>query len=100
MRYFDERKPTILQYDASQSGLGVCLLEEGHPVAYASRALTAAEKNYALIEKELLSIVFGIEKFETHAYGRHVIVEADHKPLETICQKFIATAPTRLQRIQ
>ena len=99
LRYFYEGKPTILQCDASQSGLGVCLLQEGHPVAYASRALTAAEKNYAQIEKELLSIVFGMEKFETFVYGRHVIVERDHKPLETICQKSLATAPKRLQRM-
>ena len=99
LRYFDEGKPTILQCDASQSGLGVSLLQEGHPVAYASRAITAAEKNYAQIEKELLSIVFGMEKFETYVYGRHVIVERDHKPLETICQKSLATAPKRLQKM-
>ena len=99
LRYFDEAKQTVLQCDASKSGLGVCLLQEGHPVAYASRALTAAEKNYAQIEKELLSIVFGMEKFETYVYGRNVKVETDHKPLEIICQKSLATAPKRLQRM-
>ena len=39
-----------------------------------------------------------MEKFETYVYGRYVIVETDHKPLETIRQKFLATAPKRLQR--
>ena len=39
--------------------------------------------NYAQMEKELLSIIFGMEKFETHVYDRHVIVETDHKPLKT-----------------
>ncbi len=99
MRYFDEAKQTVLQCDASQSGLGVCLLQEGHPVAYASRALTDAEKNYAQIEKELLSIVFCMEKFETYVYGRHIKVQTDYKPLETICQKYLAKAPKRLHRM-
>ena len=99
LRYFDEAKQTVLQCDASKLGLGVCLLHEGHLVAYASRALTAAEKNYPQIEKELLSIVFGMEKFETYVYGRNVKVETDHKPLEIICQKSLATASKRLQRM-
>ena len=65
----------------------------------ADKPLTAAEKNYAQIEKELLSIVFGMEKFETYVYGRNVKVETDHKPLEIICQKSLATSPKGLQRM-
>ena len=99
LRYFDEGKPTVLQCDASQSGLGVCLPQEGHPVEYPSRARMAAEKNYVQVEKELLSIVFWMGKIETHDYGRHVIVETDRKPLETICEEFLATAPKRLLRM-
>ena len=38
-------------------------------------------------------------KFETHDYGGHVIVETDHKPLETMCQKYLATAPKILKRM-
>ena len=44
------------------SGLGACLLQEGHLVAYASRTPTPTEINYAQIEKELLSVVFGVER--------------------------------------
>lgn len=57
-----KKKKTVLQCDASMSGIGVCLLQEGHPVAYTSRALTPTETNYAQIEKELLSIVFGNDR--------------------------------------
>ncbi|XP_033731751.1 uncharacterized protein K02A2.6-like [Pecten maximus] len=99
LQYFDPSKPTVLQSDASQSGLGACLLQEGHPVGYASRALTPTEQNYAQIEKELLSVVFGLEKFETYTYGRKVLVESDHKPLEIICRKSLLNAPKRLQRM-
>ena len=45
-------------------GLGVCLMQHGQLIGYASRAMTKAEVNYAQIEKELLAIVFGHEQFE------------------------------------
>ena len=63
LRFFDVDQPSTLQVDASKGGLGACLLQEGQPVAYASRSLTSAEENYAQIEKELLAIVFGCEHF-------------------------------------
>ena len=98
LKFFDPPKKTVLQCDASMSGLGACLLQDGHPVAYASRALTPAETNYAQIEKELMSIVFGVERFESYVYGRKVFVDTDHKPLESIMKKSLLSAPKRLQR--
>ena len=74
-----------MQCDASQAGLGACLVQDGKPVAFASRSLSSAEKNYAQIEKELLAIVFASEKFHHYVYGHgSVTVESDHKPLEYI----------------
>ncbi|XP_041362042.1 uncharacterized protein K02A2.6-like [Gigantopelta aegis] len=97
--YFDNDKPVVLQCDASQHGLGACLMQEGKPVAYASRSLNTTECNYAQIEKELLAIVFGVEKFETYLFGRSFTVESDHKPLESIFKKSLLNAPKRLQRM-
>ena len=71
-------------------------MQDGHPVAYASRSLTPTEVQYAQIEKELLAIVFAMEKFETYLYGRKVLVESDHKPLEAIFKKSLLSAPKRL----
>lgn len=99
LKFFDPSKQTVLQCDASENGLGACLLQEGHPVGYASRALTATECNYAQIEKELLAVVFGMTKFEQYTYGTHVVVESDHKPLEIIDKKNLFSAPKRLQRM-
>lgn len=80
-------------------GLGACLMQNGQPVAFASRSLTPTEVQYAQIEKELLAIVFGMEKFKTYLYGRKVLVETDHKPLEAIFKKSLLNAPKRLQRM-
>lgn len=101
LRYFDSsgESKTTLQCDASQHGLGACLMQDGQPIQYASRALTETERQYAQIEKEMLAILFGLERFERYVYGRDVEVETDHKPLETIHKKSLLSAPKRIQRM-
>ena len=99
LRYFDSNEETTLQCDVSSTGLGATLLQRGQPVAYASRALTPTEQHYAQIEKELLAVVFGMERFNQYTYGRKVFVESDHKPLEIIHKKPLISAPKRLQRM-
>ena len=99
LRYYDVTKEVTLQCDAPQSGIGAALLQEGQPVAFTSRALTATERNYAQIEKELLAIVHACEQFDQYLFGREVTVESDRKPLEIILQKPLLAAPKRLQRM-
>ena len=99
LQYFNQDKPITIQTDASQSGIGSCLLQEGHPVIYASRSLTNAEQNYAQIEKELLAIVFACERFHQFVYGNDIVVHSDHKPLEAIMTKPLSQAPPRIQRL-
>lgn len=66
---------------------------------YASRSLTDTEVNYAQIEKEMLAILFGVERFEQCVYGRLTKIQTDHKPLESIFRKSLLSAPKRLQRM-
>ena len=72
-------------------------MQNGHPIAYASRALTKVESRYAQIEKEMLAIVFSVEKFNDCTFGRRTIVYTDHKPLESIVKKPLHRTPKRLQ---
>ena len=51
---------------------------------YASRTLSAIERSYAQVEKEALSLIFGITKFHKYLYGQHFTTFKDHKPLTTI----------------
>lgn len=99
LKFFDVTKPVMLSVDASSEGIGAVILQEGTPVAYASRALTDCQRRYAQIEKELLAIVYGCEKFHQYVYGKEIVVESDHKPLESIFKKPLHQAPMRLQRM-
>ena len=99
LTYFDSEKETVIQVDASGRGLGAVLIQNGKPIAFASKSLSETEQRYANIERELLAIVFGCERFHTYVYGKPFIVESDHKPLEMIQQKPLTAAPLRLQRM-
>jgi hypothetical protein len=74
-------------------------MQNGRPIHYASRALTDTERRYSQIEKEMLSIVFGLNRFHTYTYGRKVTVYNDHKPLAAVLKKPIGDNPIRLQRM-
>ncbi|KAJ8894810.1 hypothetical protein PR048_000117 [Dryococelus australis] len=63
-------KPLEIQADSSQNGIGSVLLQDGHPLAFASRALTDAEQRYSHIEKDLLACVFAVEKFHHFTYDK------------------------------
>ena len=54
------------------------------PIAFVSRTLTVSECNYVQLEKEALSLVFGIKKFHRYLYGQKFTLVTDHKPLTTI----------------
>ena len=100
LKFYDVNQEVTVQSDASLTGLGATLLQGGQPVAFASKALTPAETRYAQIEKELLSVVFACERFDTYLYCKELVnVKTDHQPLESIFKKDLGSAPQRLQRM-
>ena len=103
--HYDVNKPLILATDASAYGLGCVLSHQtpggDRPIAFASRSLNAAEKNYSQIDKEALAIVWGVKKFHQYLYGRKFTLLTDHQPLTSILhpEKSIpTTTAARLQR--
>ena len=98
LRIPDFELPFLLSTDASSVALGAVLSQEidgnEYPIFFASRTLSDAERNYSVIEKELLAIVFAIKKFRCYLYGTTFKVYCDHNPL-----KHVATMRDPTKRI-
>ncbi len=83
--------PFEIMCDASDFAMGAILGQtkdrKHHAITYASKTLTGAQLNYATTEKELLAVVFAIEKFRSYLVGAKVVVYTDHAALKYLLTK-------------
>ena len=106
LAHYSVKKETTVMADSSKFAIGAVILQKQDngdilPIAYASRRLTAAEQNYAQIEKEALSLTWACEKFETYILGKKIRLITDHKPLIPILSsKPLWDVPLRIQRFR
>ena len=104
--HYDPALELIVAGDVSDYGLGAVLSQkmrngEERPVAFASRSLSAAEKNYSQVEKETLACIFAVKRFHSYLYGRKFTLTTDHKPLLTLLgehKPILHQASARIQR--
>lgn len=84
LQYPQVDQPYIVRTGASNHSLGAVLpqgeLGSDRPIAYASRVLDEAERNYMTYEREALAIIFAIKTFRTYLFGNKFLVVTDHKP--------------------
>ena len=92
LAHYAKDKDNMVTTDASKIGLGITLWQkqdDGNikPIAYGSRYLNDTEKNYSIGELELLAVVWGLEKFRFHLYGKKVYLYTDHQALEPLIKR-------------
>ncbi|KAH7710724.1 gagpol and env protein precursor [Aphelenchoides avenae] len=85
-------KPFILYTDASKDGVGAVLHQVGsdgkeHPIAFASKSCSKAERNYAITDLEALALIYALDKFKYFLLGTHVIARTDHQPLVSLFKR-------------
>jgi transposase InsO family protein len=83
-----EGVPLQVATDASRSGLGAVLYQEiegvRHYIAFASKSLDGAQRNYATTKRELLGVVFALRAFSHWLKGSSFVLFTDHKSLTTM----------------
>ena len=103
---FDPDRETILTTDACEYALGATLNQvyeqEERPIAFISKILIAAEKNYAMWEKELFAVIWAIKYFRPYLTGHQFHIRLDNKPttqlLSNLSIKLTTTTSNRVAR--
>lgn len=87
LKYPDFTKTFYLTTDASNFGIGAVISQKDsvgrdRPIAFISRSLNSAERNYSTTEKECLAIVWSVNEFRHYLTGRKFVILSDHRPLQ------------------
>lgn len=101
---YNPRLPLQLACDASPTGIAGVLShiigDEERPIAFASRSLTEAEKNYSQIDREALAIVFSVDYFYQYLFARSFILITDNQPLVRIFHQNAKLPQMTFSRLQ
>uniref|UniRef100_UPI001C3D8F7C Ty3/Gypsy family RNase HI domain-containing protein n=1 Tax=Picosynechococcus sp. (strain ATCC 27264 / PCC 7002 / PR-6) TaxID=32049 RepID=UPI001C3D8F7C len=80
-----------LMCDASNHVVGAVLGQRKekimHPIYYASKTLNSFQENYTTTEKEMLAIVFAVDKFRAYFIGSKVTIYSDHSAIKYLMVK-------------
>ena len=87
----DFSKPFILEMDASASGIGVVLVQEGRPLAFLSQALAPKHLGLSIYEKKMLAILMALDKWCHYLEGGTFVIKIDHESMKFLLQQRLHT---------
>ncbi|XP_059295620.1 uncharacterized protein LOC132048955 [Lycium ferocissimum] len=77
--------------DASGKGIGLVLMQQGHPIAYIGKSLAPRHQAMSVYDRELLALVFAVIKWSHYLLGRPFTVKTDQKALKNLLEQHIHT---------
>ncbi|KAJ0624008.1 putative nucleotidyltransferase, Ribonuclease H [Helianthus annuus] len=87
----DFSKTFVVETDASAKGLGAVLMQEGHPLAFISKALSTKQQSLSVYDKELLAILMAIKQWHHYLIMKHFIIKTDQQSLKHLLEQKIVT---------
>ncbi|CAN1845235.1 Transposon Tf2-9 polyprotein [Linum perenne] len=83
--------PFTLETDASGTGIGAVLSQQGRPIAYISQAVSKKNQGLSTYEKEYLAVLFAVSKWRHYLEGRHFSILTDHESLKYLLEQKVHT---------
>lgn len=87
----DFTKPFVVETDASDGGVGAVLSQEGHPIAYLSRALGPRNQGLSAYEKEFLAILLAVDHWRPYLQVQEFVIQSDHRSLASLDEQRLHT---------
>jgi len=88
-------KTFIVETDASTHGIGVVLMQDRHPLAFISKALGPKWQHLSVYEKELLALVFAVQKWQQYLIRQRFIIRTHQRSLRWLLEQRLTTPTTR-----
>ncbi|PNX87089.1 hypothetical protein L195_g043174, partial [Trifolium pratense] len=91
LRLPDFTQPFTLETDASGTGVGAVLGQQGHPIAYFSKKLSARRQKQSAYIRELFAITEALAKFRHYLLGHKFVIKTDQKSLKSLLDQSLQT---------
>lgn len=85
-------KQFIIETDASHTGIGAVLMQEGHPIAFLSKALCSKSQAMSAYEKECLAVLMAVDRWRSYLQHHEFIIRTDHQSLAHLSEQRLTTS--------